>query len=574
MDDPILPVQRGKTRKNSGSGGPEHSISNELAVPFTDTGSPGMLSQIRGLGKRTEETDVQAYGIPLNGPQGGGFDFSTFPQFIWDDFRYQIGPSLGAFDPAGVAGSLTLVPWTSAALNSGPNEYGARGTFLYSNRDLRQFSVAGKKKDELAAVLGYSTGALEGLSGALSTQYRWQRHGKHRARFHFLGTDVFGAARTVRSGQQDPKYSTRLIPVLQTDFELSSDTVLKNTFFYDWSVIRSEATGGNYTRAFTRQVGAENVLVSGDWKLGLSARNVTWDRVYMYPSLGLAKDEHVIRNIVNLNAARAFQLGGVLIEPSARATLVTRYDLLPEGSLGARYEYAGRENAVFSRLSYTRKFPTLVTLYYTFPPLFGFPGHVGNPGLKPEKNVTWIVGHEGATEDRKLQSTLQLFAQKRYDGEVLASYDASYDWYVNAESATILAAMATGTYRPTAWLDLREALTISHSRIDSTGLEYPSLPRLINLFSAIVHEPGDEPRWDAALTARFAGESAAAFTSNRRLPAYAFFDLNARAEIFRAGARAISVTGGIENLFNREIETAPFNFSVGRIYTVGLAGQL
>ncbi len=577
MDDPILPAQKGKTRPIKGSGGVDHSISNDLAIPFNDSGAPGVLSQIRGLGKRTEETDVQAYGIPLNGAQGGGFDFSTFPQFLWDDYRYQIGPSLGAFDPTGVAGSLTLVPWTSVALTAGDDPYGVRATGFYGSNDLRQFSIAGRSKDNAAAVIGYSTGSLEGPSGSFSSQYKF---GEHRVRFHFLGTDVYGLPRELKGGplpfqKQDPKYTTRLIPVLQTDFQLAKDTVLKSTFFYDRNIIRSEATGGNYTRSLIQQEGIENALVTGDWKFGMSARHVSYDRVYMFPSFASAGEASNLQNIFNFQASRAFQFGRLLVEPTARATLITHYDALPEGSLGARYEFEGQRTALFSRISYTRKFPSLVTKYYSFPPGPGYNGFVGNAELAPERDLTFIVGEEAATNDKRLETTVQLMVQQRYDGEIQAPYDATNDWYVNADTGTITATLFTATFHATSWLDVRDGLTLTHSRIESTGTEFPVMPSSINVLSVVAHAPGDTPNWDAGFTFKAASDSYGPFStqSDQRLPGYGYLDLNARYDIIRQGNRSISLSGGIENLFDREIEINPKVFTIGRIYTLGMSGQ-
>ena len=121
--------------------------------------------QFRGLGRSAEDTDVQALGIPLNPPQGGGFDLSIFPQFLWASFEFQAGPALGTFDPRGTAGSLTLVPWTSQALASGLAGSG-RAIALGSTANLFQVSAAASDGKSVAAVVGTSAGAAQGPSAA------------------------------------------------------------------------------------------------------------------------------------------------------------------------------------------------------------------------------------------------------------------------------------------------------------------------------------------------------------------------------------------------------------------------
>ena len=77
-EDPIVPVlagpvQRPTLRKAS----IQHTLTNDLPYAATDPSRPGQTSQFLGLGSSSEDTDVQTLGIPLNSPQGGGFDFSS-----------------------------------------------------------------------------------------------------------------------------------------------------------------------------------------------------------------------------------------------------------------------------------------------------------------------------------------------------------------------------------------------------------------------------------------------------------------------------------------------------------------
>ncbi len=97
---------------------------------------------------------MQALGIPLNPPQGGGFDLSIFPQFIWSGFQYQAGPALGTFDPRGTAGSLTLLPWSAEALKL--SKQATRVTAFYSSAKLFQVSAAVSDGKSFAGALQIS----------------------------------------------------------------------------------------------------------------------------------------------------------------------------------------------------------------------------------------------------------------------------------------------------------------------------------------------------------------------------------------------------------------------------------
>jgi hypothetical protein len=99
------------------SGSSVKALEENLSLPVSQYGSGAPLSQFKGLGRSVEDTNVQTLGVPLNLPQGGGFDFSTFPQFFWASYRFQAGAGLGAYDPRAVSGTLTLTPWTYETLS-------------------------------------------------------------------------------------------------------------------------------------------------------------------------------------------------------------------------------------------------------------------------------------------------------------------------------------------------------------------------------------------------------------------------------------------------------------------------
>ena len=138
MDDPIVPARKGKVSLNSAAGSIQNSLQNQLPIPITDSGKPGNLGQVRGFGPSAEDVDVQAFGLSLNPPQGGGFDLSTFPQFLWSSFNFQSGPALNSMNQSAASGTLRLIPWSVQALKESGS--GARGTEFFSNLEVNQIS--------------------------------------------------------------------------------------------------------------------------------------------------------------------------------------------------------------------------------------------------------------------------------------------------------------------------------------------------------------------------------------------------------------------------------------------------
>ncbi len=556
MEDPILPAYRGRARTASPSGGLEHGLAQDLPVAIVDTGQPGNLSQIRGLGQSAEETNVQTLGIPLNGPQGGrGFDFSTFPDFIWDDYQYRLGPSLGVFDPAGIAGSLTLHPWTETSL---ARESGGRVTGFVSDQDLRQFSVGGIVKDRAAILAGYSSGRIKGPSGSFSAQ---QSFGAHRARFHFLGTNVDALSKQTTRASFDQKNTTRWIPVVQTDFALSDSVLLKNTFYYDGTMLHSIPAVGRPSTVRTSNVGTQNAILIDQWKFGLSAEHID----YQSPTVG-----HFRQNAFNVQGARAFELGetgATVFEPTARGTIVSGYDLTPEGTLGLSHAFSATTSA-FARATFSRKFPTLVDRYYVFPGRFQ-----GNPALKPEQDWTGILGSTYRAPDKSWNLTAQAYSQLRIDGQVLTRLPTGSLTYQNSDTATIHAALITGAVQVKPWLELKNGLTYTLSHVSSTNEKFTFIPTWINVASMRVHESGDDPAWDASVSSRAASWSATG-TPGDRTPGYIYFDLQANARVWKHETKQISIGAGVKDLFDRPIEIVEDNPIEGRAFTFSLTGEI
>ena len=228
--DPLLPLQSGESSTVNGSGNAQKSLLDHIPLNSTSYGKAGTLSQFRGLGRSADDTQVQSLGVSLNPAQGGGFDFSTFPQYLWSDFQFQLSPGLAALDARANSGVVSLIPWTQSALAS--KGKGARLTGFGASSSLGQFSVGVKTTDDFAILAGWSVGAAQGPSGSVSG--RWGS-GAIRGHYHLLATNLKSEisgpfqARTPEARLR----TVRVIPIFQVDADLSQSMLLKTSFFYD-----------------------------------------------------------------------------------------------------------------------------------------------------------------------------------------------------------------------------------------------------------------------------------------------------------------------------------------------------
>lgn len=567
--DPIVPEQRGQAGLTGGSGSLERSLGRGLALPITDYGWPGTAAAVRGLGRSVEDTGVQALGVPLNYAGGGGFDLSVFPQYLWSDYRFQAGPTLGAFDPRAVSGSLDLVPWTARAL-SDPAAPRMRVTQFYSDFPQSQTAVAAKSGEDVAVAAGYSQGEVIGPSGSVSA--KWDAGasalGRVSGKVHLLATRMDAVSRGSRSfpTPEARQLTARVIPVLQADVQ-GRDALLKTSFFYDATYLRYEnpedaAFGQGRTHVY--QLGTENAYLNGPWRLGLSARGAG------YQPMG---SELLREDLVSASVTRTLQAGVLTVEPTAQVVSVTDFGAQPAGSLGARVELPAADggagtHALFARLGSSSRFPTLSDRYDFMSNVF-----IGNSSLSPERDTTLTAGYEWKGGD--VTATFEGYQQWR-NNVILPQMAGTARTLTNADEARVSALMHGMKIAVAPVWDLSHSLTLTDSYVQSTGLAFPYLPSKVYKLSSELHERGDRPGWLAAIDLRTQG-SASAGSAGVRVPGYGVADLRGSAHLFKLGsgplAPSFDLTGQVENLFDRAYETVRDYPMPGRVYSMALIGQ-
>ncbi|HTL13201.1 MAG TPA: hypothetical protein VL588_11975, partial [Bdellovibrionota bacterium] len=377
-EDPVLAPHGGAVDATTAEGSALGVMERHLPLGFSDYGGPGALSQVQGFNRSASETAVEAMGVPLQLPQGVGFDFSSFPSFLWDSYEYQPGLGSLAADPRATGAVVTLNPWTEARLEKGEIALEARQ--LISSDDLSQSSVGVSDGKAWAALAGMSAGHARGPSGALAFRHSW---GQDALTAQLLATGITSDS----PGPDDfptPRATnqvTRWTPVLRWD-RASSGQALKVSAYVDDadSLYDNPDTTPSEFRVHTTQEGLQGGWTDGTWRLGTHLRRIS----YRTDSF-TAPDEWQLM----AHAGRTALWGPWTLDAALEAGAVSRFGVEPAGSVGVRWmppEVPGW--ALVLRGRGTRRVPTLSDRY--FDDAFFDP----NPALKPERVAAGWLGVE------------------------------------------------------------------------------------------------------------------------------------------------------------------------------------
>ncbi len=547
LEDPIVSVTRQKMGSHSGSGSIQNSIQNQIALPIADPGRPGNVAQVRGLGATAEEVDVQAFGISLSPPQGGGFDLSAFPQFLWSDFHYRSGPSLNSLNQTASAGTLVLIPWTLRALHESGGGASARGTGFFSSQGVNQVSAGVSGSEKVALIGGYSSGKVIGPSAGLSG--RWDiPHAGFSA--HFLGSaldaEVTGSTR-LPSPRARMK-SQRILPVLQGDFKLTQSTLLKTSFFYDSaSVDYGDPDQDFYSNSNIQQWGFQNLLIWNEWKWGLSGRQVSY--------LSSSAFEAPLQTLVNIQVSQLIERNHFILEPSLQGVWVSGFGFLPQGSLGARKEWNRGQQALYSRVLVSHRIPSLLDRYSTYLEF------VGNPELQTELDWTGILGAELKSD--LWEGSIQAYAQLRQDARVSLGSTVT-----NLGEAYIAALTGTAQVKLSPNLNISNATTVSQSRLFATHSSFPYIPVWMNVASLRIHSRPAVMTWEWLISLRGEGSRGVGVLGVDSLASYAVVDLAASMRLWQA-----SIGIRCENVFDRNIELIQ-GYPLGRTLSMSASAEL
>jgi len=558
--DPILPVVQGQPKVDTTSGSVQHSLTNDLPYSVTDPASPGSLSEFRGLGRSSDETDVQTLGIPLNYPQGGGFDLSTFPQFFWADFQFQPGPSPASLDPRGIAGTLGLLPWTAKALSD--DAISSRYSALYSNSDLTQISIGAKYQDKVAVLVGNSSGLANGPSASISG--RLYDDATLSVKYHLLFTDIVSEIE-VNPPEAVAEHSRtlRTIPVVQADWKIAPEVLLKSSVYYDNNYLRvDDPNFSSFSQERTDQFGVENAVDYKGWKLGANSREIRYHQVVVGET-DFSRNENVSSfQIAKLLKSESDGGSAFLIEPTFQAVDVSDQGFYPEGTLGLRQEWDAGHSGVYVRGNYTRRFPSLVDRYLSVPstnPAFAV---ISNPNLQVEKDVTGIIGIE--TKQSKWDASVQGYYQVRYNAEIAVVTPSGHS-LINSDNARIASLVLTGGAHLLDDVRLYNSANFTYSHVNALNTRFPYIPNFIDTLGLEA-----QITQKLAADAEFRAQTNAYVGDALSLNGLAYVDLGASYQLLPS----VKVMGRIENLVGNDIVLDPFSPPKERTFSVAVAGIL
>jgi outer membrane receptor protein involved in Fe transport len=558
--DRVVPAIQGKTNADGSNGAITRDLMNQVPLHFGDNGRAGNATQASGYTKTAEEIDVNVLGIPLNGSQGGGFNLSSFPQYLWSGFAFQLGPSMGAYDPRGTFGSLGLRLWSADAISSDDTAY--RFTAFHSTSQVQQFSVGADYGKTFAGNVGWSLDRVKGPSGSFSG--RVLDDGKNLMKMHLLATQqtVTGFL-SERANNPTAEYGTvRFIPVLQYDRKFSDRAVLKTVWFYDNNYLKTDdsvyyANGVQYRRARAVQGGLETALVLDRTKIGVSVRQADYKvatRSWVAPStLAESNYEAKTEQFINTQATHSWDLSDTLyLEPTVGGTAVTRFGFYPSASLGLRKFLERREEAetdAFLRVGSVPRFPSIIDRYPTYAGVTD-----PNPGLKPERVASVETGLNRTA--RTYRSSLTFYGRKAWDTRdyrpyVIAGSSITPGQIINNGQSYYFGGIYVLNWTPNPWITPMVSAHWSRSRFTTANKPMPFNPEWIGLIGIDVHEESN--RFGLAVNQRLStgfhsiNENSSAYT---KLPGYGYTDVFLRAEI----VSDIEARVGAQNLFDREIQ--------------------
>jgi hypothetical protein len=555
QSDLMVPSQSMMVGGPTGSGSILSGIQDQLPVSISQYGRPGNLSQVRGYGISAEDVDSQSFGISLNPPQGGGFDLSAFPFYLWSGASFQSGPSLNGLNPSARSGTLTLTPWTVDALSK-DGRSGRAGSF-YSSTGVEQIFAAGKSKEWLAWVFGYSFMKAQGPSAGLSARWKGASDFRYSGGLHLLATDldaeaqgpVFGLSPLARMR------TTRMIPVLENSYSWNDSRSFRSSLFFDFSLLRYQDPGSGFeSRDQVQQWGMENALEWGVWRMGASFRQAN------YFGLGF---QAPLQTIGNFQFSRTFGSGAWMVEPLFQAVWVNGFGILPQGSLGFRNDWGKNQPSFFLRLGFSQKVPSLLDRYFVYGQF------VGNPDLKTEETWSTTTGVEWSRGG--VNALIQLYGQYRSHVRVLLSrgVGSSMDTVSNLGGAGVLAVQNTLRYQLDSSWGLYHSFSWSPSLVYATGRSFPYLPSWTEILGVNLKWglAGMKSEWSGVF--RASSRAGVRVNTEQELPGQAVLDTALDLPI--SGSLRLAMR--VENLLNQEIQWN-LGYPMGRIFSVLLSGQI
>lgn len=510
----ILPVER--IPLSPGASTFAQRLGTALPLRISETGQTGGKAQLVGLGRSAEETNVHTLGVPLNLPQGGGFDFASLPAFLWARAEYQASTRTSSNDPRALTESLGLIPWSAEKLDGKSRALDRRATLII-NSDYLQLSTR-QRSGHYGLLAGGSAGSTRG--GGLGASIALGQ-----TRLHLLGhsgvTEVPGSQTFPTPGAHQTTH--RYLAVAESLFSLNrrhelrmlvsgdlgalhyqdpgqgsvrgafetSDRSLQGGADFNWRALPSthlQTQIGTYTRATHYQSDLFRPPFQAQTQLRFSA--LYSPSTQLATSVSALRATHASQGAWGTPGTRPV---GLLLEFGSDLTGVTRLGWYPSLQLGAvwRPGLTGLESlSLFFRPSYQSRLPSLTDQYYSMPGFF-----IGNPNLAPERIGSLRLGQ--VVEFKNWSTQNEFIFSRRTNTQIFAPDAVMVEgdpWpratMINSGSSQMVAFRHQFKASITHFLAIHHSLQLTTSLIDSTGQPFPYLAPLRDNFALSFHSPG------------------------------------------------------------------------------------
>lgn len=562
--DPILPKKVIELDSESTDFTLERSLLRSSDLPILNFGTRGNLIQPKGFGLASEEVDVQAFGFSLSPPQGGGFDFTSFPTFLWGNVEVRKGPALNQANPVGGSALLALQPWTTSALEAADSENRSSGTAksakfgssAHSQGYQELYAGFASRTLEAGGIAGVSFGEIQGTSGMVTQG--WQI-GRYHGAFHTLATDqtanTSGPTSFPSPGARVKK--ARVIPVLQTNYDFTERLRVLNTISFDWGRLNYEdPNSGFQTADFVRQLGTETSVQIASTKIGASYRATQYASSYLNWPVPLQHFAHLqISSLIDTELGTAL----FTLDPTLQLLWHSDFGWFPVASLGFKHEEIAASRTDYMRLSAAPRLPSLLDRYGSSPDFRG------NPNMKPENNLTALLGSEWKPT-HKLKFQIESFFQ--YKSPVRVSLPSTL---INLDEAWLASVSGYAQADLEHGLEFSLRPTLSASRVIGSAQSYPYLPVLANLVR-LNYVPLSTRLLCLGIQHRVYSSQVRGVGTGEEVPGYGVIDLDLKLSPFPSAGR-LQLNLAVDNLFDRNLEILK-GYPTARTWSLGVTAQL
>jgi hypothetical protein len=552
--DPMRPKYENRKIDQTGSAGVQRTLLHDLPVTLRDSGRPGQSSTFQGGGRSAEETQIETMGVSLNSAGGGGFSLSTFPQYLWSGYSYQLGPSATGLDSRATAGSIHLIPKTVALLAQ-PREEGKWSTGLggdYSSQSFGQIWGEGALDDRFAIVMGGGWGDPL-RNGAMGISGRWDRVPGMEIGFHALlgggqakvpGSRSFATPNATQS-------TLRFFRTLTAELRFNERTLYRCSLFYDMERTRFDDSDNPTTNDRTQgvQAGFDQWISYKKWRLSWLFRQAGYNQ-------GSASESPELSSLVQASRIFDFREHN-LIEPAVRVQVVQSVGIYPGASLSFLQDRSEGRIQWFERLSLNPRFPSLMNRRYQSS-FFS-----GNRDLKPEQVVSLQAGMSGRVHSRvKLKA--EILGQYRWNAMVTTGVRTPFNsgWGVSVQAMPGMewAIVQDGSLPLLTWI---QNFGVLGTYLSDSGGAFP-------LTAPFLSTSRVQLDWKGvfALLA-FRASTSTLPSASGILPGFGLMDLGFG---FRWNEN-FEVSARVEDLFNRAPDWFPDYSSAGRVFSLALQGS-